>query len=139
MPTIRMSNTLNVIPSAVTVAPEESVISVPLDSVSDGLTATPTGSQTSSLLLVSKMNRITTVASAGDGVRLPPAIAGLSINVRNAASANTANVFPSSAAQGGASGGDQINALGQNTAFSLTVGANTTTFRCYTTGTWFTA
>jgi hypothetical protein len=109
-----------------------------VDSVSDGLTATASGTQTTALLLVSKLNRITTVASAGDAVRLPPAIAGISITVRNAATTNAMNVYPSSAAQGGVTGGDAINALGANAAYSQTVAANTVTFRCYTTGIWST-
>lgn len=108
------------------------------DSVTDALTATASGTQITALLLTTRQNRITTVASAGDAVRLPPAIAGMSISVRNAASANAMNVFPASAAQGGVTGGDAINALSQNTAFSQTVAANTVTYRCYTTGTWIT-
>jgi hypothetical protein len=108
------------------------------DSTADTLTATPSGSQTTSALLTARINRITIVTSAGDGFRLPPAIQGMKIEVRNAAASNACNIFPSSAAQGGVTGGDQINALGQNTAFSLTVALNTTTFRCYTTGTWYT-
>jgi hypothetical protein len=131
-------NVLEVIPSAVTVGIQQYQNESTLQSSVDALTATASGSQTTALLLSSKNNRITTVASAGDAVRLPPAVVGLSINVRNAASANAMNVYPSSAAQGGITGGDQINALGANTAFSQTVAANTITYRCYTAGTWIT-
>ena len=102
----------------------------------DNVTATPSGTQNTSLLLVNQQNRITTVATAGDGVRLPPAIAGAAVVVVNDAATNAANVFPSSQAQGGASGGDKINAGAQNAAFSLTVAAGVTIFYCFSNGTW---
>jgi hypothetical protein len=102
----------------------------------DTLTAVASGTQTTALLFTAVQNRVTVVASAGDAVRLPPALAGLAITVSNAAS-NAMNVFPSSAAQGGVTGGDAINALSQNTAYSQATGRQT--FRCFTTGTWETA
>jgi hypothetical protein len=102
----------------------------------DNITATPSGTQTSSRVLAQQQNRITTVASAGDGVRLPPAIQGAAIVVVNDASANAANIWPSSQAQGGLAGGDKINALAANGAFSLTVALGVTVFYCFTTGSW---
>ena len=138
MPPLTVSARTTVLPSALELGAQDNGLTASLDSVTDGITATGSGNQSSALLIVSKMNRITTVTGAGDAVRLPPAIAGLSIIVRNAATTNAANVYPSSATQGGVSGGDQINAGGQNNAYSLTVAANTIIFRCFTTGTWFT-
>jgi hypothetical protein len=102
----------------------------------DNITATPSGSQATSLLLVNQQNRITTVASAGDGVRLPPALSGACVVVVNDAVTNAANIFPSSAAQGGVAGGDKINALAVNTAFSLTVALGVTIFYCFSNGVW---
>jgi hypothetical protein len=45
-------------------------------------------------------------------------------------------VWPSSQAQGGVTGGDKINALAQNGAFSLTVALGVTVFYCFSPGTW---
>jgi hypothetical protein len=102
----------------------------------DNITATPSGTQANSLLLLNQQNRITTVATAADGVRLPPAIAGAAVVVVNDATTNAASVWPSSAAQGGATGGDKINALAPNAAFSLTVALGVTIFYCFSNGTW---
>lgn len=102
----------------------------------DNITATPSGTQATAAVLQQQQNRITTVASAGDAVRLPPAIPGAAIVVVNDAAANAANLFPAGATQGGVTGGDKINALTQNTAFSLTVAAGPTIFYCFTLGTW---
>jgi hypothetical protein len=102
----------------------------------DNITATPSGTQSTSILLNNARNRITTVATAADGVRLPPALAGAAIVVTNDAATNAANVWPSGASQGGIAGGDRINALAANTAYSLTVGAGPTTFYCFGNGTW---
>lgn len=102
----------------------------------DNITATPSGTQATSLLLRQQQSRITTVATAGDGVRLPPAIAGASLVVVNDAASNAANVWPSSQAQGGAAGGDKINAGVANAAFSLTVALGVTIFYCFSNGTW---
>lgn len=114
--------------------------SFPTFAPQDAITATPSGTQTTSLLITGSNARIATVASAGDGVRLPPAIAGMEITLVNDAAANAANVFPASAANGGVSGGDKINTGAQNAAFSLAAvngaGAGPTLFICYTTGTW---
>jgi len=105
-------------------------------SYEDNITATVSGTQTTSRLIAQQQNRITTVASAGDGVRLPPAIAGACVVLVNDAAVNAANVFPSSATQGGVSGGDKINAGAQNAAFSLTVVLGVTIFYCFSNGTW---
>lgn len=104
----------------------------------DNITASPSpnNTQAGALLIQNSQNRITTVGTAGDSVRLPPAQAGGQIVIANDAAANAANVFPSSQAQGGASGGDRINALAQNAAFSLTVALGPTIFYCFSAGTW---
>jgi hypothetical protein len=108
-----------------------------IDSATDGITAQHTSpSQSTAILLTSKINRVTTVTTANDAVRLPPSIVGLSITVSNAA-VNNLGVYPSSATQGGVTGGDAINALAQNAVFAQATGV--TVYRCYTLGTWQTA
>jgi hypothetical protein len=104
----------------------------------DNITASPTpnNTQAGALLIQNSQNRITTVAAAGDSVRLPPAVPGASIVITNDATTNAANVWPSSQAQGGAIGGDKINALAANASFSLTVALGVTIFYCFSAGTW---
>lgn len=93
----------------------------------DGLTAHAGGGQGSGTLLTAMMNRVTTVASAADSMLLVGSVAGMQIIVINAAASNSMNVFPAA--------GEQINALGANTAFA--VAANkTATFYCVTAGQW---
>lgn len=92
----------------------------------NGLTAFAGGGQASGTLLTAMMNRVTTVATIGDSVKLPPAIAGLQIMAANAAT-NSMNVFPNT--------GDQINALGANAAYAQ-AGGKTATFYCVSNGTW---
>lgn len=104
----------------------------------DNLTASPSpnNTQAGASLLNQSQNRITTVATAGDSFRLPPAQPGAAIVVVNDAAVNACNIWPSSQAQGGATGGDRINVLGQNAAFSLTVALGVTIFYCFSAGTW---
>jgi hypothetical protein len=105
-------------------------------SAEDGIVATPGGNQSTSRLLGQQQSRITTVAAPGDGVRLPPAFAGACVVLVNDAAANACNVFPASQAQGGAPGGDKINALAANAAYSQTVLSGVTIFYCFSTGSW---
>jgi hypothetical protein len=128
MPALATKTSLSILPSAVTVGAIENNNSVILDSTTDGIVAHAGGGQTLAVPLVSKANRILTVATANDSVLLPPAIAGLVIRVNNA-SANAAGVFPQN-------NGDIINALAVNTAFAQAQG--TTVYTCYTTGKWVT-
>jgi hypothetical protein len=104
--------------------------------VQDNITAHAGGGQANAVAITGPYARITIAASAGDSVVLPPSIRGMEITVVNDAAANAVNVFPASAAQGGVSGGDAINALGANAAFSLTVAAGPTIFYCFSNGLW---
>lgn len=79
-----------------------------------GLTAFAGGGQANATLLPSAFNRVTTVASAGDSVRLPAARAGMTIVVKNAG-ASSMNAFPAT--------GGIINALSANAAFAMAAGA----------------
>jgi hypothetical protein len=103
----------------------------------DALVAHAGGGQPNALLLLNMINRIGTVASANDSVRLQPAVPGENVVVMNGGAGNSMNVFPSSQAQGGIVGGDAINALGANNAFAMAQGA-ISIFYCWTAGQWFT-
>lgn len=100
-----------------------------------GLTAHSGGGQTSALPLTSAFNQVTTVAAGGDSVLLPPAVVGLSVIVNNLAASNSLDVYPSSATQGGISGGDSINALSVNAEFSVAAD-KTAMFFCIVAGFW---
>lgn len=111
-------------------------------SFQNGLTALAGGAQVGATKIgtvggsgAATMNRFTTVASAADSAVLPPANAGLSYIVKNAAAANSMNVFPAAFSQGGQVGGDAINALSANTAFAVAAG-KTAMFVCMVNGTW---
>jgi hypothetical protein len=93
-----------------------------------GITANPGGGQPNAVQLASNVNRVTTVATAGDSVLLPVATPGMAIMVINAA-ANSLNVFPSS--------GDAINVLGANNAFAIAA-TKVVAFVCANTGQWHT-
>lgn len=67
----------------------------PLASVSNGLTAHAGGTQAAALALVSSINRVTTVATAADSVKLPTSVAGLVITIINNG-ANAMQVFGAS-------------------------------------------
>lgn len=98
-----------------------------LVSAANGLTAFAGGGQASATALTAGINRVTTVATAADSVRLPAAVAGTRVVVINAAAANAMNVFPAT--------GEAINALSANTAIS--VAANRVIeFVCAVAGTW---
>jgi hypothetical protein len=94
----------------------------------DKLTAFAGGGQGGATLLNAEQCRVTTVATTGDSVKLPPSVAGGSIVVINSG-ANSMNVFPAT--------GETINALAANTALAIAaVGINI--FYCFTTGGgWF--
>lgn len=93
------------------------------------ITATPSGSITTSYLLTAGLNRVTTVATAADGVRLPECRGGKVIIVINAAASNAMNVFPYVSTE-------TINALTAGTAFS--VAANKMViFSCAIDGRWY--
>lgn len=95
--------------------------------VTNGITAFAGGGQGSAVALTSTINRITTVGTAADSVKLPAAVAGKLVLVQNAAAANSANVFPQT--------GESINALSANSAFA--VAANKAAlFFCAVNGVW---
>jgi hypothetical protein len=97
--------------------------------------------------LDSAYNRISTVASANDSVKLPPCrvgatntgpsgafgiipgdTQGVTVWMTNAAAANSMNVFPAT--------GDAINALSANSAYAMAAN-KTAAFICGTSGIWY--
>lgn len=115
-------------------------------SVTDSIVAFATGGQANAVLLDSGFNRVITVGTAADSVKLPschtgasntgpvPAgvisgnTIGLIVWVTNAAAANSMNVFPQT--------GEAINALGANTAYAMAAN-KTSQFICGTAGIWY--
>ena len=99
-----------------------------IDSISAAVSAAGTAQGTATAL-VSNINNVTVVTAAAAGVRLPTAVAGMRILIRNSDSADTLSIYPAT--------GGTINALGANTAFTLTAGSTTelmatTATQCYT-------
>lgn len=92
----------------------------------DTITATAGGGQTNAFQLVAQVNRITTVATAGDSVKLPVSKVGRQITTINSG-ANTVAVFGQS--------GETINGQAANVSVSIAVGT-TATFSCNTAGAW---
>lgn len=95
-------------------------------STQDTLTAKAGGGQGGGPTINRMMNRFTTVATLNDSGTLPVSANGMQIVIVNAG-ANSMNVFPAV--------GEQINALGANTAFAIASG-KTATFYCCTAGQW---
>lgn len=97
------------------------------ESASNTLTAHAGGGQTNALQLTSELNRITTVATAGDSVMLPAAVQGLTILIDNAG-ANQMQVY--------GNGTDTINGVATATGVSQMAGSEVI-YVCHGTGTWF--
>lgn len=98
-----------------------------MSSTANAITAFAGGGQASAVALTASFNRVTTVATAADSVKLPAAVAGAQVTVFNKAAANSLNVFPAT--------GDAINALSANAAYALAV-TKGAIFTCVVTGTW---
>jgi len=99
-----------------------------IDSISAAVSAAGT-TQGTATGLVSNINNVTVVATGATGVRLPTAVAGMRILVRNSDSADTLSIYPAT--------GGTINALSANAAFTIIAGATielvaTTTTQWYT-------
>jgi sugar lactone lactonase YvrE len=99
-----------------------------IDSISAAVSAAGT-TQGTATGLVSNINNVTVVTAAAAGVRLPTAVAGMRILVRNSDSADTLSIYPAT--------GGTINALAANAAFTLAAGSTielvaTTTTQWYT-------
>lgn len=98
-----------------------------LTTTSNAVTASTGSTQATGVLVTSAITRVTTVGTAGDALTLPPAVAGMSLVVINAAAVNSMDVFPAV--------GNAINALAADAA--LAVAANKTVLLvCAVNGTW---
>lgn len=93
----------------------------------DSLTAHAGGGQGSALALTTDINRVTTVATAGDSVKLPAATVGKTVIIIHDG-AKSMDVFPAS--------GEVINSLATNAAFAMTTAMRRLSFICLTAGTW---
>jgi len=98
----------------------------PTVSTQTGVTATASGTQTTSTVLSAVMTRVTTVATTADSVTLPVGLPGMRLTVSNVSS-NSMGVFPDS--------GSIINALSANAAYALAA-AKTVDFVCEVAGAW---
>jgi len=94
---------------------------------SQNLIATPGGTQATSIAINAANVNITAVATAADGVLLPPAKAGMVISIVNSDAADAAQIF--------ASGTDTINATAGATGVSLAAAA-AVILRCVKDGNW---
>jgi len=94
---------------------------------SAGLTAHAGGTQAAALALTAGVNYITTCATAGDSVRLPTSVAGLTVEVINAGAASC-QVY--------GAGTDTINNVATATGVPVAAG-KTGYYRCAVAGKWF--
>ncbi len=85
-----------------------------MEKITTGITAFATGGQASAVALVSQINNITVCATAGDSVKLPSAVAGLRIVVKNNGAA-ALDIFPATS--------DSIDALAVNLAVRIQPGS----------------
>jgi hypothetical protein len=100
--------------------------SFPTVSSTDGLTAHAGGTQAAALLLTTAINRVTTVASVADSIKLPASAPGMQITAINAAT-NSMQVY--------GSGTDTINAVATATGVAVP-GGKTANFYCTLAGAW---
>lgn len=98
------------------------------ESFTDSIVAHSGGGQTSAVPLTAEVNRIITVAAAGDSVRLPLAVQGLTILIINHG-ALAAGVF--------GAGTDTIDDVATATGVVQMAGSSVL-YTCTTTGAWFT-
>jgi len=94
--------------------PVETSDAIILLNVASGLTATPSGTQSTSMPIGALISEFANIASNGDGALLPKATAGVSLMIANA-SAKSLNLFPQV--------GEKVNGV-QDSAFALAAGKN---------------
>jgi hypothetical protein len=97
------------------------------ESVADGITAAPGGGQANAVQLTTELARVATVATAGDSVRLPAAIPGLTLCVTN---------HGAKAMQVYGNGSDTINDVAASTGIMQMSGSECI-FACYGLGLWY--
>jgi len=97
-----------------------------MQSATNGITARAGGGQANATQMTRAINRVTTVATAGDSVKLPAAKAGASVAVINSTTTSM-NVFPST--------GDAINDIAVNGSYAMAANKQAL-FLCAVNGTW---
>ena len=98
------------------------------ESAKDNITAFATGGQTSATQLTTQTSRITTVATAGDSIKLPASAPGLELMVINSG-ANPMQVF--------GAGADTIDGVATATGVSQMTNS-VVIYVCTTAGAWYT-
>lgn len=99
----------------------------PIFTATNNITASATQTQVGATALTTNLNRVVTVVSANDAVRLPVSYAGRVIRVKNAHATNAIGIFPPT--------GDAINALAANAVYALAAGKSVEFF-CMVIGFW---
>lgn len=107
--------------------PNGSVSYFPAGNATNAITASVSSDQAGAVQLDYRISRVTTVGTAGDSVKLPKALKGMSMTVINAAAANSMDVFPAS--------GEVINALSADAAIAIAAN-KAMNFTCAVNGTW---
>ena len=97
------------------------------ESATDGITATAGGGQSGAAQLTTELARVATVATAGDSVKLPPAVPGITLCVTNHG-AKPMQVY--------GSGTDTINDVAYGTGVSQMAGSECI-YVCYGAGQWY--
>lgn len=97
-------------------------------STADALTAYAGGGQTNALQLTKGINRISTVATAADSVKLPASTAGMVVFVINGAASNSMQVF--------GAGTDTINDVATATGVAQAAGKSAL-YVCPVAGKWY--
>ena len=98
-----------------------------VNTATNAISASATQTQVAATAMTTTINRVTVVGTAGDAVKLPAAVAGKVVIVKNADAADAVGVFPAS--------GDAINALSANAVYSLAA-LKGVLFFCAVAGTW---
>lgn len=98
-------------------------------SAANAITASATSDQAGATQLAAGINVVSVVATAGDSVKLPTAVAGTLLIVKNTDAADSMDVFPAT--------GDAINALSPNAAYAV-ASTKSVLFFCAAAGTWHT-
>jgi hypothetical protein len=111
--------------------------SFPTYSTQTGVTATAAGTQANSVKVTGTQVQISVCVTLNDSVTMPPAQPGMEITIVNNGAAS-AKVWPASQAQGGVSGGDQVNSGGANVGFTPLVAGTPLIFYCFVAGNWVT-
>ncbi|MCX5495380.1 hypothetical protein OSH11_11730 [Kaistia dalseonensis] len=99
-----------------------------VQSAADALTAYAGGGQTNALQLAKGVNRISTVATAADSVKLPASVAGMVVFVINGAASNSMQVF--------GAGTDTINDVATATGVAQAAGKSAV-YICPVAGKWY--